>query len=217
MTPLFSWLTRHSTAGATHSSKPDTYAGFEQLAHVEREGETWRVVSRAGGTSFAVVAPHGGGIEPGTSELAHAIAGADHALYVFEGLMWRGNERLHVTSTRFDEPRLAVIAKQVDVLIAMHGERGDGRNVYLGGLHEELRGRMERQLREEGFEVGVHPLLAGLEPANLCNRGRSARGVQLELSAGLRRSMFASLGRRGRASPTAVFDRFVAAVRAGLG
>jgi phage replication-related protein YjqB (UPF0714/DUF867 family) len=52
----------------------------------------------------AVIAPHGGGIEPGTSELATAIAGDDFSLYLFEGLKSAGNGELHITSTNFDEP-----------------------------------------------------------------------------------------------------------------
>jgi poly-gamma-glutamate hydrolase-like protein len=52
----------------------------------------------------ALVAPHGGGIEPGTSELADAIAASDLSFYTFEGLKPSGNTDLHITSTRFDEP-----------------------------------------------------------------------------------------------------------------
>ena len=217
MTSLLRWLSRRMGIDAAHSAKADRHVGFEQLARVEREGEAWHVVSRAGHSVIAVVAPHGGGIEPGTSELARAIAGSDHALYLFEGLKRFGNDRLHVKSTRFDEPRLAGIVNQVDTVIALHGERSRERIVYVGGLHEELRDRIGKRLRDGGFEIGKHAVLAGLEPSNVCNRGRCAHGVQLEISEGLRRSMFASLRRHGRKFPTAAFDRFIAAVSAGVG
>jgi len=215
MPSIFRWFNRRSRASAGRS--PDAYASFDDLSRREREGEAWRVVSRLGTSGIAVVAPHGGGIEPGTSELASAIAGAEHSLYLFEGLKRSGNGRLHVTSTSFREPRLSEIETRADVLIAVHGEGSDDSIVYLGGLHDELAAGIGQGLSEAGFSVAKHDVLAGLEPTNVCNRGRSARGVQLELSAGLRRSMFGSLDRAGRAFRTATFDRFVAAIYAAVG
>jgi phage replication-related protein YjqB (UPF0714/DUF867 family) len=205
MPSIFRWF-----SGAGRS--PDVYASFDELSRREREGEAWRVVSRLGASGIAVVAPHGGGIEPGTSELASAIAGAEHSLYLFEGLKRSGNGRLHITSTNFREPRLSEIETRADVLIAVHGEASEDSIVYVGGLHDELAARIGQGLSEAGFSVAKHDVLAGLEPTNVCNRGRSARGVQLELSAGLRRRMFQSLDRAGRAFPTAVFERFVRAI-----
>jgi phage replication-related protein YjqB (UPF0714/DUF867 family) len=52
----------------------------------------------------AIIAPHGGKIEPGTSEIAAAIAGDDYSLYRFQGLRDRPREELHITSAKFDEP-----------------------------------------------------------------------------------------------------------------
>ena len=37
--------------------------------------------------NIVIIAPHGGGIEPGTSELAIAIAGEELSFAVFEGLI----------------------------------------------------------------------------------------------------------------------------------
>ncbi len=44
------------------------------------------ILSRQGTSGIAVMAPHGGGIEPGTSEIANRVAGDEHAYYSFEGL-----------------------------------------------------------------------------------------------------------------------------------
>jgi phage replication-related protein YjqB (UPF0714/DUF867 family) len=58
--------------------------------------------------------------------------------------------------------------------------------------------------------------LQGLERRNLCNRGQTGRGVQLELSQTIRKAMFASLSREGRKTKTAKFYTFVDAVRSAL-
>ena len=65
----------------------------------------------------------------------------------------------------------------------------------------------------------VHPDcdLQGHEPENLCNRGTSGAGVQLELSKAVRKTMFRSLTRDGRKCPTARFQAFVDAVRTVVG
>jgi phage replication-related protein YjqB (UPF0714/DUF867 family) len=68
------------------------------------------------------VAPHGGGIEPGTSELADAIAGSDLSFYTFEGLKSSGNTDLHITSTRFDEPMCLTLLASSSVVVTLHGE-----------------------------------------------------------------------------------------------
>ena len=62
-----------------------------------------------------------------------------------------------------------------------------------------------------------NPLLQGLEPKNLCNRGGKSRsGVQLELSRSVRETMFLSLSREGRKHTTPEFAAFVGAIRSVL-
>src|SRR6476646_8006552 len=58
-----------------------------------------------------LVAPHGGGIEPGTSEILRALTDlSDWAWYEFAGFLRKGNkEALHITSTHFDEPTLGTL------------------------------------------------------------------------------------------------------------
>ena len=54
----------------------DKYACFEDLSRHEVSGVDFGVRVRQARAPFAIVAPHGGGIEPGTSEIADAV-GAD--------------------------------------------------------------------------------------------------------------------------------------------
>src|ERR1700751_5506986 len=86
-------------------------------------------------SSVAVLAPHGGAIEAGTSEIACAVAGSEFNLYVFEGIRESGNyAALHLTSHRFDEPRCLALLSACDHVITVHGCRGEIPRVLLGGL-----------------------------------------------------------------------------------
>lgn len=194
---------------------PDTYRNFSQLAEHEAQDVDFsiRVSDRNG--PVVILAPHGGGIEPGTSELSEAIAGTDFSFYAFEGLKNTGNAVLHITSTRFDEPRGLALTAKSRTAIAIHGEDSGEPTVFLGGLDTGMLRHMRTSLEEGGFRVRTHdnPELQGTATENICNRARNGRGVQLELSKGLRETFFSSLTRAGRQVRTKEFDRFVAAIR----
>jgi phage replication-related protein YjqB (UPF0714/DUF867 family) len=195
----------------------DKYPNFETLARNERAGIDFRVMARSALPSFALVAPHGGGIEPGTSEIGDAIAGEDFSFYTFEGLKPAGNADLHITSTRFDEPVCLTVIGRSKIVLTIHGEESDTGDeiVFIGGLDDRLRRRVGAALRARGFITRKHPdpKLQGLEPENICNRGLTGKGVQLELSLGARKRMFRSLTRKGRRFKTARFHVFVEAIR----
>jgi phage replication-related protein YjqB (UPF0714/DUF867 family) len=198
----------------------DTYCNFAELAQHERAGIDYGVRLRRDEPAFAIMTPHGGGIEPGTSELADAIAGETSSFYAFDGLKSSGNAVLHITSTNFDEPLCLLLLNDAATVITLHGEHSedDGEGVFVGGLDEPLGARIGAALRRKGFDVRTHtnPNLQGREPENLCNRGTSGKGVQLELSKAVRRTLFESLTRTGRQHPTERFDVFVGAVRRAL-
>jgi phage replication-related protein YjqB (UPF0714/DUF867 family) len=196
----------------------DKYNNFASLKASEPTGQ-WRVQAMHRGRDIAVIAPHGGAIEPGTSEIARAIAADEIDLYLFEGLKAAGNRDLHITSTRFDEPSALKLLSEVSRVVAIHGEASEGIAVaFLGGLDAELGAAIERELRSAGFEVRRHenPALQGRAAENICNRAQSGRGVQLELSRGLREQLFKSLTAAGRLHPTARLEEFAAAVRCAL-
>jgi phage replication-related protein YjqB (UPF0714/DUF867 family) len=199
----------------------DKYRNFAALARNERSGIDYDVLVRRARPAFAIIAPHGGGIEAGTSEIADAIAGERFSFYTFEGLKASGNADLHITSTRFDEPMCLTVLGHSRVVLTLHGEHSDedGEGVFVGGLDTGLGARIGTALTRQGFDVHEHqdPDLQGREPKNLCNRGTSRAGVQLELSRAVRKMMFESLTRAGRKKPTARFEVFVNAVRKVLG
>jgi phage replication-related protein YjqB (UPF0714/DUF867 family) len=192
----------------------DRYISFAQLACHEREGQDYRRLVERHISHIAIVAPHGGGIEPGTSEVARALAGREFALYCFEGVRPSGNDELHITSHRFDEPTCIQLVGHAQTVVAIHGCAGQREAVYVGGLDRGLQAHLIAALRRAGFDAQAGDGdQAGRYVRNICNRGRSGRGVQLEVSRGLRLAMFKGLKRREREITTPVFDRFVNAVR----
>ena len=64
----------------------DTYRNFDELSQKEVAGVDYRILLRRSRAVFAIVAPHGGGIEAGTSEVAEAIASEEFSFYSFEGI-----------------------------------------------------------------------------------------------------------------------------------
>ncbi len=197
-------------------SPVDKYMNFTQLSQSEREGSDYQRLIEDRHADIVIIAPHGGGIEPGTSEIAKAIAGEEFSLYCFEGMKGKGNhEALHITSTRFDEPRCITLVTAACRAIAVHGQDSQDKTAFLGGRDEAMLKRLRDSLVAEGFNVQTDMTLdlQGRDKANICNRTQSKRGVQLELSNGLRSSFFQSLTRRGRKTRTERFEQFVAAVR----
>lgn len=111
---------------------------------------------------------------------------------------------------------LALI-KATEIVITIHGEHSDedGEGVFVGGLDKRLGQRLGSALKAAGFVVDKHksPNLKGLEPDNLCNRGKRKAGVQLELSLNVRKQLFVSLTREGRKKTKPAFGHFVKALR----
>lgn len=190
------------------------YKSFAELTAVEKPGLAFRLQVKNRHSPCVVIAPHGGGIEPGTTELAVAIAGRSYSLYTFDGIRSSGNELLHITSTLFDEPRCLAIVRSADWVLALHGCEGAGQVIYVGGLHIDWGDQMIASLREAGFDaVRAETQFTATQPENICNRARSGKGVQLEISEGLRRSMFKGLDRASRVEHRPPFERFVNAIR----
>jgi phage replication-related protein YjqB (UPF0714/DUF867 family) len=165
---------------------------YEDLARRYSEGVDYAVHVRPGKRSrVAVLAPHGGRIEGGTSEIARLVAGEEHGLYLFEGLRATGDnfDCLHLASHWFDEPRGLELISGCDTVVAVHGYVAPGPDVLLGGLNEKLKWQMAQALAAAGvsFLTDGHRF-PGRDPRNVCNRGRTGEGVQLELSDGLRKS-----------------------------
>lgn len=172
------------------------FQSYADLAAAYQRDQDYRIVQvPRPGSSTAVVAPHGGGIEAYTSDIARAIAGEDFGLYAFEGLLRAGNfAALHLSSDLFDEPGCLDMLASCDRVVSVHGCGAPGETVLLGGRDDVLRGAIAAQLRAAGLTCeDASSGLAGAHPRNICNRGRTGSGVQLEVSMDLRLSQRRSL------------------------
>ena len=160
------------------------YKNFKDLVEHEVAGQDYRIRIELRDPRILTMAPHGGRIEPSTEMIAEAIAGADYSFYSFEGLKANGNGVLHIESHLFDEPRALQAVENADIVVTVHGQidQKDG-FVMIGGLHDNLRLRIKQQLEGIGFETRLPTEgLTGMDPQNICNRGKSKQGVQLEVS-----------------------------------
>jgi phage replication-related protein YjqB (UPF0714/DUF867 family) len=189
------------------------YQSFKELAIGEIEDIDYRIRYRKGKSNIAIMAIHGGGIEPGTTELAEATAGDRHSFYSFSGLKKSGNFVLHITSNRFDEPQGLAIARQANTILSIHGCGDTDLMILMGGRDIQFREKIQKTLQKAGFQVNQSVRFPGLSPLNICNRCRSGAGVQLEICYGLRSRMFESLLRSDRHKTTPVFHRFVDALK----
>jgi phage replication-related protein YjqB (UPF0714/DUF867 family) len=188
-----------------------------------------------------ILAPHGGGIEPGTSELCLAVAGyhpadlsqippagATYDYWMFEGLREHGNPVLHVTSTGCDDGvAVSLCAGSLNAL-ALHGflprppMSENDQVVLVGGGHPTLRRYLLEGLCAAGFDAQdasqqdarQRGELDGNARCNIVNRTLLGMGAQLELSKPLRDAMFTEHTRAGRKhTTTPLFWTFVAACR----
>jgi phage replication-related protein YjqB (UPF0714/DUF867 family) len=186
----------------------DRYPDFATLAAAHEQDRDYRITVQDRGTRVAIIAPHGGTIEPKTASIARAVAGDDLSFYLFEALRAGAHGDYHITSHRFDEPRALALVAGADTSIAIHGRKDDGTDtVWLGGRDETLRDAVGDALRAAGFEAALNTALPGVHPSNICNRTRSGAGVQLELPRSLRRSL---------AEDGEMMTRFGAALRAAI-
>jgi len=193
------------------------YKSFAELSGSEREGISYRRRVKKRRSGIAIIAPHGGGIEPGTSEIASAIAGSLFSYYTFDGLKQGGNEILHIPSVLFDEPKCLQLINDSEIAVAIHGCGGDTKVIHVGGLHDELKTRLINSMLKAGFDTRLAEInFAGTQVQNICNRGRLGRGVQIEISEGLRRTMFKAFDRVGRKISTEVFQKFVDSIQTEL-
>ena len=165
----------------------DTYNNFKKLKHHEKLNEDFKISIFDIGSPITIIAPHGGKIEPKTSTITGSIARDKFNYYCFEGIKPDNNRRLHITSHNFDEPEALKLIARSQTVVAVHACTDVKALVYPGGRDEELIGAIAKELKAAGIMVANrHSKYQGLNPNNICNRGASGRGAQLEISRGLR-------------------------------
>lgn len=196
----------------------DKYKNFSELKQYEKEGIDYEIQIRKGRSGIAVIAPHGGGIEPGTVDIADAVASPEHTFYCFKGIKKKGNSDLHITSDKFDEPHGIKIAEESERVLAIHGCRDSEDVIYVGGNDLELKSQLLHEIEKAGFAAkeSMRPDLQGAKPENICNRGRRGKGGQIEIAEGLREKMFDGLFHDAGKTKNSLFYDVVAAIKKAL-
>ena len=167
--------------------KKDLYKNFKALEINEKIDEDYKISIFDAGSPVTIIAPHGGKIEPKTSYIASGIAREKFNCYCFEGIKPDHNRSLHITSHNFDEPQALALLARSQTVVAVHACTDDKAVVYPGGRDEELMGAIAKELKAAGISVANQNIkYQGVNPENICNRGASGRGAQLEISRGLR-------------------------------
>lgn len=162
----------------------DHLTGFADLCTRFTEGRDFVVEVLQRPSTAAVVAIHGDPIERGVSRIARQIAGDAHNLYLLEGRLPELNyEHLHLASSRFDDPRCLELIAPCERVVTIHGCNGLEENVLLGGLDEALKARIAAALSAAGVPCQTEGhRFPGRQPRNICNRGATGMGVQVELT-----------------------------------
>jgi len=162
----------------------DKYENFAQLAQNEEMDKDFTIIYRKANPELAVIAPYGGGIEPGTIDIADVLAGCDYTFYAFKALKSSENRFLHITSNRFDEPLGLEASQNVRVSITTHGSKFRNQIVHIGGRHQALKQEITLALRAAGFDAQISeiPGLRGIKPENICNQCRIYPAINYPLN-----------------------------------
>jgi phage replication-related protein YjqB (UPF0714/DUF867 family) len=186
-----------------------------------------------------IMAPHGGGIERGTTELALATAGFtddfngqpdtpdSYDYFIFNGTNPDDeNGRLHVTSSHYNEPIAGELVQNSFISLAFHGctdtqpieTTGEGYKACLiGGLDAPFMQILERRLTASGLNAytTTQKELNGDLPDNIINKNKRHAGTQFELTTSFRKSLYKKNNpQERRTSTNADFWLFVNTIRA---
>jgi phage replication-related protein YjqB (UPF0714/DUF867 family) len=176
---------------------------FQELIDMAENKEFQEYIRLEG--QLGLLAIHGGGIEPGTEEIARFVAKHSGAsLYVYAGRRSRGNLSLHRPSheMRIEERALLVqFLNHVKTAISIHGHGRSQNRAYVGGLHQSMVQRFVEIVRPALSQYVwisdpkiIPPGLRGQSPSNLVNLPPD-RGMQLELPPQLRQTKGSPEGR----------------------
>ena len=213
-----------NTLKTNRSHSTDRYADFTELKKDTIKNKDWLIKTKhRKNKDILVTAIHGGGIEPGTTEIARRISNVGkYNFYTFEGLRKSNNDQLHVTSTHFNEPILDKLLKNTKETLSIHGFSGDDPIVYIGGKDKEMSHSIAKELRKKHFTVKESPNKIDAKSSdNIANKNESNSGVQLELTTALRKQFFKhyKLDRHTRSDSdkyTKDFYKFANAVQKGV-
>jgi phage replication-related protein YjqB (UPF0714/DUF867 family) len=168
--------------------------------------------------TMAVIAPHGGKIEPNTDVIALGLADEldlPHFVFVAHatascldkyGGPTRSNHRaLHITSVHFNDVRAESLMRSVNRGVSVHGHGRSKHKICVGGITPALRTAFKsyydtyaKKHSPSGTSAVIATAdadcegIAGTARANISNRSKVGAGLQLELSSTFRSELVAS-------------------------
>jgi phage replication-related protein YjqB (UPF0714/DUF867 family) len=193
---------------ATYQGQWGRNKSFHHLQKNNVEGRDYIIKTRLVPGKPMVMAIHGGRIEVGTSELLQAIVKSDFSYYELEAksapdfdesILQSGY--MHLTSHRFDDPKLIEMASQSNKCLSLHGYPAKKTEIdfCVGGANEALRKQVVDLLKQNfpnysTCELCCPPYL-GLHKNNVVNKCQD-QGAQIEFSPKVRRLIYSqeSLG-----------------------
>ena len=167
----------------------DLYSNYRELAAAQTKGVDYQIrLDRRARADTTIVVPHGGTIERRTTEIGEAVAGSEFNFYAFEGLHDEGTyDVLHITSHRFDEPQCLTLVQNSRRVVTIHGYGGNQEQLLIGGKDKELAQLIAHSCKETGVPTLTDShQYPGIRSDNICNRGLTGKGVQIEFSDALR-------------------------------
>lgn len=207
----------------SHYSSADCYTSMTDLQQDTKEGQDWQIHTHDENNSTIIVAPHGGGIEPGTTEIARSIANkSSSGFYSFSGIRPSNNRQLHVTSTNYDEPKAQEMVQQSLRTVTIHKTKDSASDIYIGGRDDKLKHNIKETLQDKGFNVTIADKnISGNSVHNIANQNKNNAGVQIEISSSFVQRFFESgnINRTSRENTnnwTATMDSFTSAVSNGI-
>ena len=197
------------------------YQNFAELAAKEVENEDYTIHFEQKDSDVLLLAIHGGGIEPGTTELIkHLASENNYSYYSFNGIKKSGNQVMHITSTDYDEPEALNLVAGSKITLSFHGYKEKVKeHTYIGGLDKKLAKKVSEKLKEAGFSVSDAPReFDGTKKENIVNKNKQGKGVQLEISTAQREAFFKdkSLSASNRKHQKADFYAYLQAIEGAL-
>lgn len=197
----------------------DKYNSMKELYSFEPL-HNYRLTHRLNSNSpVLILAPHGGGIEFITSEIAHEVAANHFSLFDFAGVMPERNfSNLHVTSRHYDCSIAKRLSSKAHFSLAIHGCKGEEseKATFIGGQDRLGRQTVQRHLEQAGFIVKEAPAhLSGLGADNIVNQNQRCMGIQLELTTAQRQAFISMpiLSFITRKKHSSLFYRYCDALR----
>lgn len=172
----------------------DTYRSMSELFAHTTEGKDWVKERSNRNSNVLIIAPHGGNIEKGTTDLTKLIADkGNYDYYAFNAIRDYKNNELHVTSTNYDDQDLINSNYNRDISIAIHG-MSDAQyynTVLVGGRNFRLMDLISQELKGLNYIVKEPTgYLAGRDKRNVVNFNKNGMGIQLEITRDIRKSFF---------------------------